>query len=73
MVLTNAQTTFFFGDGAQGMALTNAVRLVLQGEGIDTINDLEELDKDQVEATASNLRRLAPPVILFDKPIPCGL
>ena len=58
MVLTAAQTTAFFEDNDQ-MAIPNATVVELQNEGIQTVDDLEEFDKDQLDQIAQNLRRPA--------------
>jgi hypothetical protein len=56
MVLTVAQTTLFFEDAAQ-MAIPNGTRLELINEGINTVDDLSEFDKDTIGQIAYNLRR----------------
>ena len=56
MVLTAAQTTLFFEDAAQ-MAIPHATVLQLVTEGIDTVNDLSEFDKDTIQQIANYLRR----------------
>ena len=43
MVLTAAQTAFFWEDNVQGMMLPNATRLALQGEGLMAVADLSGL------------------------------
>jgi hypothetical protein len=58
MVLTAAQTTAFFENAAQ-MAIPNATVLQLVAEGIDSVDDLSEFDKDTISQIASNLRRPA--------------
>ena len=56
MVLTVAQTTAFFENAAQ-MAIPNATVVQLVTEGIDSVDDLSEFDKDTIQQIASNLRR----------------
>jgi hypothetical protein len=56
MVLTAAQTTLFF-EGAAQMAIPNATVLELFNEGINTVDDLSEFDKDTIVQIAYNLRR----------------
>ena len=46
MVLTAAQTTFFWEDNAQGMMLPNPTRVALQGEGLTAVADLSGLTQD---------------------------
>jgi hypothetical protein len=58
MPLTAAQTTAFFQDAAQ-MGIPNETVVQLQAEGIDTVDDLAEFDKDTIEQIAANLRRPA--------------
>ena len=61
MPLTVAQTTAFF-ENNNDIGLANATRLALADEGITTVNDLLEFDKDTIEQIASNFRRLTPPI-----------
>jgi hypothetical protein len=56
MVLTVAQTTAFFEQATQ-MAIPNATIMQLVAEGINTVDDLAEFDKDTIVQIASNLRR----------------
>jgi hypothetical protein len=56
MVLTAAQTTTFFQDAEQ-MAIPDATVLQLVAEGINTVDDLSEFDKDTINQIASNLCR----------------
>ena len=56
MVLTVAQITSFF-QGAAQMAIPNATRTQLSVEGIKTVNDLLDFDKDSLDQVANNLRR----------------
>lgn len=58
MVLTAAQTQSFF-ENANQMAIPHATVVELQNEGIDTVDDLSEFDKDQLDQIAQNLRRPA--------------
>ena len=58
MVLTNQQTTAFFEDAAQ-MGLPNETVVQLAVEGIATVYDLADFDKDTLQAVADNLRRPA--------------
>jgi len=55
MVLTNAQATAFFEDANQ-MAIAPATRVQLAVEGIATVDDLHDFDKDSLDQVASNLR-----------------
>jgi hypothetical protein len=55
MVLTAAQTTAFFEDpGQMGIPHETVVQLAL--EGIKSINDLADFDKDALQQLADNLR-----------------
>ena len=56
MPLTAAQTSAFFEDAAQ-MGIPNATVVQLQVEGIVTVDDLKEFDKDTMEQVTANLRR----------------
>ena len=56
MVLTGNQTTAFFENTNQ-MALPRATVLQLQSEGILTVADLKDFDKDTLSQIAENLRR----------------
>ena len=56
MVLTGNQTTAFF-ENADQMALPRATVLQLQSEGILTVADLSDFDKDTLSQIAENLRR----------------
>ena len=56
MPLTQAQTVAFFEENAQ-MGLTNATVLKLQEEGINSVDDLADFDKETFEQIAANLRR----------------
>ena len=56
MVLTALQTQNFFEQPAQ-MAIPNATVAQLANEGIESVNDLIDFDKDSLEQVASNLRR----------------
>ena len=58
MVFTAAQTTAFFEQDAQ-MGLPNATVVELQNEGITTVNDLVDFDKDTIKQVSENLRRPA--------------
>jgi hypothetical protein len=58
MVLTAAQTTQFFEGDAQ-MAIPNGMVLELVNEGINTVDDLAEFDKDTIGQVAYNLHRPA--------------
>jgi hypothetical protein len=55
MVVTVAQTTAFF-EHADQMTIPNATVLQLVAEGINTVDDLLEFDKDTIQQIASNLR-----------------
>ena len=57
MVLTVAQTTNFFQQNAQ-MDIPAATVAQLVNEGISTVDDLMDFDKDSLEQVANNLRRL---------------
>ena len=56
MVLTVAQMTAFLKNATQ-MAIPNARVIQLVVEGIDSVDDLSEFDKDTIQQIASNLRR----------------
>ena len=56
MVLTAAQTTAFFEQGDQ-MGIPHATVLQLWREGIDSVDDLSDFDKDTLQQVADNLRR----------------
>ena len=56
MVLTGAQTTLFFEAAAQ-MGIPHATVIQLQNEGISTVDDLTDFDKDGLQQVADNLRR----------------
>ena len=56
MVLTAAQTTAFFEDDAQ-MAMPHATVVQLAEEGINTVYDLVDFDKDTLQQVADNLRK----------------
>ena len=58
MPLTVAQTNNFFTQDAQ-MALPQATRNQLIVEGIASVDDLAEFDKDSLQQLADNLRRPA--------------
>ena len=64
MVLTNTQITAFFTSNAQ-MALPAATFNQLSVEGIQTVDDLLDFDKDSLDQVANNLRRPAGGVGLF--------
>jgi hypothetical protein len=55
MVLTAAQTTAVF-ESAKQMAIPNATVLELFNEGINTVDDLAEFDKETIDQIANNLR-----------------
>ena len=56
MVLTAAQTTSFFRDADQ-MGIPQATVTQLQVEGITTLSDLADFDKDTLQQVADNLRK----------------
>ena len=56
MVLTANQTRAFFENGAQ-MAIPDATIVQLQAEGISTVDDLLDFDKETLKQVAYNLRR----------------
>jgi hypothetical protein len=58
MPLTAAQTTAFFEQDAR-MGIPNQTVVQLQQEGITTVDDLIDFDKDTMEQIAFNLRRPA--------------
>ena len=58
MVLTNAQITAFFTANNQ-MALPTTTYAQLAVEGIQTVDDLADFDKDSLDQVANNLRRPA--------------
>ena len=56
MALTAAQTTAFFRDGDQ-MGIPQATVAQLQIEGITTISDLADFEKETPQQMADNLRK----------------
>jgi len=58
MPLTAAQTTAFF-ENADQMGIPNQTVVQIHQEGIDTVDDLVDFDKDTIEQIAANLRRPA--------------
>jgi hypothetical protein len=56
--LTAAQTTAFF-EHADQMGIPNKTVVQLVEEGIDTVDDLVDFEKDTIEQIAANLRRPA--------------
>ena len=56
MVPTAAQTTSFFCDGDQ-MGILQAMVAQLQIEGITTISDLADFEKETLQQMADNLRK----------------
>jgi hypothetical protein len=56
MVLTVAQTAVFFEANDQ-MEIPHVTVMQLQNEGISTVNDLIDFDKDTLQQVADNLRR----------------
>ena len=56
MVLTTVQTTSFFCDGDQ-MGIPQAMVAQLQIEGITTISDLADFEKETLQQMADNLRK----------------
>ena len=56
MVLTAVQTTAFFRDGDQ-MGIPQAMVAQLQIEGITTISDLADFEKETLQQMADNLRK----------------
>ena len=56
MVFTAAQITTFYEDAAQ-MAVPAATRAQLQMEGLVSVSDLLEFDKDSFKEVVDNLRR----------------
>lgn len=61
MVLTGPQTTAFFTDPAQ-MALLARTHTQLLTEGIATVDDLSEFNKDDFKQIVDNLK--SPPATL---------
>ena len=55
-MLTAAQTTAFFEAAAQ-MGIPHETVLQLQHEGISSVDDLADFDKDSLQQVADNLRR----------------
>ena len=55
MVFTAAQTTSFFEDADQ-MALVHDTHLALANEGINTVDDLGEFNKESIKMVADSLR-----------------
>jgi hypothetical protein len=58
MPLTAAQTTAFFEYAAQ-KGILHTTLIQLQEEGIQSVDDLAEFDKDTIEQIAANMRRPA--------------
>ena len=56
MVLTAAQTTSFF-ENADQMGVQHATVVQLALEGIETVDDLADFDKEALQQLADNLRR----------------
>ena len=56
MVLTAAQTNTFFTDAGQ-MGIPAATVTQMANEGISTVDDLIDFDKDTIDQMANNLRR----------------
>ena len=57
MVLTAAQTTAFF-ENADQMGVQHATVVQLAQEGIQSVDDLTDFDKDALQQLADNLRCL---------------
>ena len=57
MVLTAAQTTSFF-ENADQMGVQHAAVIQLALEGIQTVDDLADFDKEALQQLADNLRGL---------------
>ena len=55
MVLTVAQTTSFFEQGAQ-MGIPHATVIQLQAEGFEAVSDLANFDKDSLQQLPDNLQ-----------------
>ena len=62
MVLTLAQNTTFMTNAEHGMAIPAANRPAVVAEGITSVDDLVDFDKDSITLVGTNLRRLTPPV-----------
>ena len=56
MSLTNNQTKTFFTD-PNHLGIPEATRQALQSEGIESVDDLTEFDKDAIEQIASNFHK----------------
>jgi hypothetical protein len=56
--LTAAQTTVFFEDVAL-MGISNATGVQLQAEGIASVDNLVDFDKDTIKQVTANLQRSA--------------
>jgi predicted RecB family nuclease len=56
MPITVAQTTAFFEQAAQ-MGIPNATVVQLREEGIETVADLADCDKETIEKIAASCRR----------------
>ena len=56
MVITAAQTTSFF-ENADQMGVQHATVIQLALEGIQTVDDLADFDKEALQQLADNLRR----------------
>ena len=57
MVLTAAQTTFFWEANAEGMMLPNPTGVALEGEGLTAVADLSGLTQDLLNNIAASFRR----------------
>ena len=56
MVLTAAQTTVFF-ECPEQMGIPHATMVQMQLEGIESVADLADLEKDSLQQLADNLRK----------------
>ena len=68
MVWSTAQTSAFFTGDTQ-MAIPTATIKHLRNEGITSVDDLNEFDKDAIEAVAANFRKASPMIVLGAKSI----
>ena len=66
MPLTPLQTTQFFTQGTQ-MAIPAATMAAINNEGIVNVEDLEGIEKDDIETMAKNFRSppAGQPVVVF--------
>ena len=71
MVLTAAQTTAFFESPGQ-MGIPHATMVQMQHEGIQSIADLADFEKDSLQQLADNLRKPGGGIPDLDPNAPAG-